>query len=321
MSAENTVEVEGSEEDILETNGEDFYFTKDAIECLNRWVFLEVADSSELDKSFLSIISDINLSINNSVSKENKIGNYIVKMKIEVGDKALLLQSDLKYADRNWETFIEKNITPSEARTLQTYMRIARAKIDPKYHYFGTYRINKILSVIQRKKDVSFNKFIESCLNQGDEDIIMSNEDEYIRHLAKRLGYYTALNTLESKNINLSHSENEQLKEAVDNNYKLTNKDAEEIAALKGVNGDVEEYFKNKKIAPEKEKPKNELTVEAELANFREVLLRVVQKVEGVAATDILSVESELRDDIVLSLERMVVLLNPSEDEQTPASD
>ncbi|WP_428565081.1 MAG: hypothetical protein ACP59X_03435 [Solidesulfovibrio sp. DCME] len=316
MSNENTLEVEGPEEDILETNGEVFYFTKDAIECLNRWVFLEVAETNELDKSFLSIISDINLSINNSESRENKIGSYMVKIKIEVGDKAILLQSDLKYTGRNWKTFIDKNITPSEAKTLQTYMRIARAEIDPKYYYFGTYRINKILSVIWKNKDVNFNKFIESCLDQGDEDIIMSNEDEYIRHLAKRLVYYTALNALESKKINLSDSENEQLKEAVDNNYKLTNKDAQEIAALKGANGDVEGYFKNKKIAPEKEKPKNELTVEAELANFREVLLSVVQKVDGVAAADILAVESELRDDIVLSLERMVVLLNPSEDEQ-----
>ena len=320
MSDENTLEVEGPEEDILETNGEEFYFTQDAIECLSRWVFLEVADSSELDKSFLSIVTGINLSIKKSETEENNLGSYIVKMKVEVGDKAILLKSDIKYAEKNWKTFIHTNMTPSDARTLQTYMRIARAKIDPKYYYLGTYRINKILSLIG-KKDVNFNKFIESCLNQGDEDIIMSNEDEYIRHLAKRLGYYTALNTLESKNINLSDSENEQLKEAVDNNYKLTNKDAEEIASLKGVNGDVDEYFKNKKIAPEKEKSKNELTVEAELANFREGLLGVVQKIEIVAATDILAVESELRDDIVLSLERMVVLLNPSEDEQTPASD
>lgn len=307
------------DEEIFEDDGTPFYLTQEATECLERWVFLEIADDAEITQFLKNIASSLNLKLIKSEGKSGAINSHIVRVKIDIGTKAVSLQADVQYTGTTWTTFIDEVMTNKEARTLSNYMRIARAGVDKKYHHLGIHRILSILAVIE-KKEINFNDFMEKELSSGGFEVIMEDDDELARHLKKRLNYYQAIKKLDGKKISLTQAEDVALKSATDNNYKPTSNDISHIATLKNNNLNVAEFFEDKKLPLLPAKIANGLNTDTELANFREELTRVVALLEGLDSKDILSVEKELREDLVLSLGKALMLLEPQEDEQASSS-
>ena len=308
------------DDEICEADGTPFYFTPEAIECLNRWVFLDTADDPEISDSLKTLATSLNFDMYNSESGGSKINNHIVKLKIEIGKKASLLKGEVKYIGKDWSVFIEQHMTVNDARTLSNYKRIAEAGIDPKFYYLGIYRILNLLRIFKKKKDIDFNDFMDKGLGSEDIHMIMANADEWERHLDKRLNYYEAIKKLERENVVLTSIENDELKSAIDNNYRMTSSDVADVKKLKSINSDVSDIFRDKKLSPLPVKAVNELKPEAELANFREILIKVVLYLEKLETSDILTVEKELREDIVSSLNNAAALLQPQEDEQVSSS-
>lgn len=307
------------DEEIVEKDGRTFYFTEDAIESLQRWIFLEMANDEEISESLKNIAQSLSLNFNKSEQKNCVINSHIVRVKIDIGEKALSLKADVKYIGANWTTFIDEFMTAKEARTLSNYMRIAQAKVDPKHHHLGIHRILTLLKIVKKRKGVNFNEFMEAEIASGDIDIVM-DDDELTRHLDKRLNYYEVSKQLQAKNITLTKAEDEELKKAIDNNYKPTAKDISEVASLKNSNSNVVDFFEDKKLSPLPAKASNKLNTETELANFREEVTRVVSLLEILESKDILNVEKELREDLVLLMNNVANLLEPQEDEQALSS-
>jgi len=308
------------DDEICETDGTPFYFTPEAIECLNRWVFLDTADAPEVSESLKTVLTSLNFEISKSEKKGVRINEHIVRLKIEIGEKASLLKSEVKYSGGKWLAFVHQYLNADDAKNLTNYKRIAEAKVDPKFYYLGIYRILELLTIFKKKKDINFNDFMDRGLDSEDIHMLMTKADEWKRHLDKRLNYYEAIKNLERENVVLTSIEDDELKSAIDNNYRMTSSDVADVKKLKSINSDVSDIFRDKKLSPLPVKAANELKPEAELANFREILIKVVSYLEKLETSDILIVEKELREDLVSSLNNAAALLQPQEDEQVSSS-
>ncbi|BAH76709.1 hypothetical protein DMR_32180 [Solidesulfovibrio magneticus RS-1] len=269
-------------------------------EVFNRTIRLLLENESVLMEEMSSIASDIVIEIKKSDFNCSRLNSPFVKLKIDIGGKLYELKNDVKFIGaESWHQFFTRVFNEGIIlRTIENYIRLFEANIDEAYHELGIDALLK-LERASRQAGLSFTEFMNVCISQDDLALRKSNDDEWSRLLKSRESFGKNYKSLKDKSCNLELSELEELRKASDNGYVVSGKELTDIVKMKKSNQDLTELFKNKyinagRIAQKKDKC---LTIQTEVANFREEIDRMYGMLKNSQESDLLSMDVDLAKD------------------------
>lgn len=281
---------------------------EEAKEAMNRVIYLLLGNEVVVMNEMSSIASSIAVEIQTSEFISTRLNAPIVKLKIDMGKKLYHLKSDVQFIGaESWHCFFARVFNEGIIlRTIENYIRLFEANIDETYHELGIDALLK-LERASRQAGLSFTEFMNVCISQDDLALRKSNDDEWSRLLKSRELFGKNYKSLKDKSCNLELFELEELRKASDNGYVVSGKELNDIVKMKKSNQDLTELFKNKyinagRIAQKKDKC---LTIQTEVANFREEIDRMIGTLKNSQESDLLSMDVDLAKDCLEKFESL----------------